>query len=311
MHPLTENDQAQDFGHLRALVDTRLGELVPSGAAGPVRLNEAMRHSLLAPGKRVRALIVLLGEQHWGGAGAAALDPACAVEMVHAASLILDDLPAMDDSSFRRGLPANHLVYGEGTAILAAIGLMNRAFAVAAGSAGLDAGQRLRIVDCLSWSIGTEGLVAGQEQDLHGLGAPVTAAGIEEMHGRKTGALFAAAAEIGAVVAGAGEETARRAREFGHRLGIAFQTFDDLVDRFASAGAALKDTGKDCDKPTLVALLGPDQAIAAAERELAAALRGVGGDSSPSALVRYVGELGDGLMARLDRLKVEAVDGAR
>lgn len=306
---VSDLDDAKTIDRLRAAVNSRLADLVGSSAAMPDRLGRSMRHSLLAPGKRVRALIAVLAAEHHGADGLAALVPACALEMVHAASLVLDDLPAMDDSRLRRGLPANHCVYGEGTAILAAIGLMNRAFAVVSADGSLGAGQRLEIIDALSWAIGGEGLIAGQELDLHNDASLASVGGVEEMHGRKTGALFAAAALVGAIVAGAGPELRAGARRFGWRLGIAFQTFDDLVDRFATSDAALKETGKDAAKPTVVALVGPERALGRARRHLAAALGDIADIDRASLLVRYVGGLGDGLLARLEGRNLELADG--
>ena len=289
-------------------------EPAPVDAGVPVRLDRSVRHSLLAPGKRVRALIAMLMADHHGAAARAALDPACAVEMVHCASLILDDLPAMDDSHLRRGLPANHCVFGEGTAILAAIGLLNRAFGVLAENATLDAERRLATVRSLSWSIGPDGLIAGQEQDLNAETGLDSVEAIEDMHGRKTGALFATAAEIGSIVAGAGAEQEAGARQFGWRLGVAFQTIDDLVDRFATSDAAQKETGKDEAKPTLVSLLGPDRALECAQAHLDGALAELADADGPSArssaLKVYVSGLGEGLLARLEGSNLELVDGA-
>jgi len=177
---------------------------------------------------------------------------------------------------------------------------MNRAFAVVAEDVELDPARRIAIVDILSWAIGSEGLVAGQEQDLNGQSELVTAEAIEEMHGRKTGALFAAAAEIGAVIANGDAALRSRARDAGHRLGVAFQTFDDLLDRYAARDLALKDTGKDADKPTLVGLLGTDAALAGARRHLDAATSGFGKNNSDSELIRFVRSISDGFLEKLE-----------
>ncbi len=309
---MTDTGDDTDIEGLREKVDSRLAALIAADANAVVRLDQSIRHSLLAPGKRVRALISMLMADHHGAKAHAALDQACAVEMVHCASLILDDLPAMDDSRLRRGLPATHCVFGEGTAILAAIGLMNRAFGVLAENPALGAERKLAAVRTLSWSIGPEGLIAGQEQDLNPEAGLDSIAGIEDMHGRKTGALFAAAAEIGAIVAGAGIEQEARARRFGWQLGVAFQTIDDLVDRFATSDAALKETGKDTAKPTLVALLGPERALESARRHLAGATGELaiteGVQPRSGALMQYVGGLGEGLLARLEGSDLEMAD---
>ena len=299
---VTLHSQDTALKHWRDRIDAELSRLIPPDTAVPVRLHQSMRHSLLAPGKRVRPLLAILAADHWGGPAETALAPACALEMVHAASLILDDLPAMDDSALRRGRPANHRIYGEGTAILAAIGLMNRAFGVAADAPDLDARARSAAVAILSRAIGSEGLVAGQEQDLHDAAELTSPQAVEAMHGRKTGALFAAAGEIGAVVAGCGAAECRDAHEFGYKLGVAFQTFDDLVDRHASQDAALKDVGKDAGKPTLISLAGSHRALERAQQLLAEALSHATAARQGSALEVFVRDLSAGFLDRLPEM---------
>ncbi|MFO8154748.1 MAG: polyprenyl synthetase family protein, partial [Thiohalospira sp.] len=150
----------------RALIDDRLRRLLPTGPDLPATLHDALEEGLLAPGKRLRPQLTLLATAQCDGDWHAALDPACALEMVHAASLILDDLPAMDDASERRGRPALHRRFGEDGAILAAVALMNRAYAVVADCPDLTAETRLNLVRELAGTIGTDGLVAGQWRDL-------------------------------------------------------------------------------------------------------------------------------------------------
>ncbi len=258
-----------ELAGLRRQIECCLAEITP-GEPSPRRLAEAMRYILLAPAKRARALLALLSAQHCGGVRDDAMAAACALEMVHAASLILDDLPAMDDARLRRGQAACHRVYGEATATLAAIALMNRAFSIVAADGRVPPDRRIAVVAILSRSIGTDGLTGGQEGDLHGSGLE-DVAGVDWVHARKTGALFAAAAEIGAAVAGA---TARQAalHKFGMKLGLAFQGYDDLIDARAAASAVGKDTGRDGGKATLVASLGFDAALARADAQVAAAL---------------------------------------
>ncbi len=219
-----------------------------------------MRHSLLAPGKRVRALLLILAAKQFGASEESALSSACAVEMVHCASLILDDLPAMDNATLRRGLPANHCVFGEATAILAAIALMNRAFGVVAEDDGLSDRTRTNLTAILSAAIGSEGLVAGQEADLKWQPIAATRKDVEQVHMRKTAALFAAATEMGAVVAGAPGEDAERMRDFGKRLGLAFQVLDDLLDVLTAREQAGKDVGRDAGKPSMVRTVGLEEA---------------------------------------------------
>ena len=254
---------------VRALVERRLDAITP-GEPAPRQLTDAMRHSLLAPAKRARAILTILSAVHFDGAVNDALDAACALEMVHASSLILDDLPAMDDAALRRGLPTCHRAFGEATAVLAAIALMNRGFGVVSDDASLPPDRRVQVVSILARSIGTDGLTGGQEGDLHGIELTGTD-GVAWIHARKTGALFAAATEIGAVIAGRIDQRAAM-HAFGMNLGLAFQGYDDLLDARAASGVVGKDTGRDGDKATLVKLIGFDSALAQADAQMEAAL---------------------------------------
>jgi geranylgeranyl diphosphate synthase, type II len=280
---------------LRLQTELRLAALTPGGPA-PARLAEAMRYSLLAPAKRARAVLAQLTAMHLGAAPAHAMSAAIALEMVHASSLILDDLPSMDDATLRRGRATCHRVYGDATAILAAVALMNRAFEVVAADDTLAPTARVAIVAKLASSIGPDGLTGGQEGDLHGDAAAADVAAVEWIHARKTGALFAAAAAMGALVAGASGETVKQMEEFGMRLGLAFQAYDDLLDVSAAAETVGKDVARDGQKATLVRLLGLEPARTAADAQMRAALACVPDlDRQPRLLARYV----DALMATL------------
>jgi geranylgeranyl diphosphate synthase type II len=229
-----------------------------------------MRYSLLAPAKRVRPLIALLAAEQVGAPPLVALDAGVAVECIHAASLVLDDLPCMDDATERRGRPANHRTYGEDTAVLAAVGLLNQAFAVLAG-AEWPAATRTRAVAILAEAVGPDGLTGGQERDLRP--SPTACADdIERTYRLKTAVLFGAAAELGGLAAGATDETAARLRRFGLSLGLAFQAFDDLLDTHATAADLGKDVGQDAGKPTLVSTLGSAATEARAQQHVAAAI---------------------------------------
>ena len=256
---LTPRDEGQrDAGRRwRRRINERLSELIPDERTDPRPLHKSMRYSLLAGGKRIRPVLTIQVATDLGATEEAALDAACAVEMVHAASLILDDLPSMDDASVRRGKTANHLVFGEDTAILAATALLNRAFGVIAECDLLPPQTRLELTRLLSDSVGSNGIIAGQFCDLqirHGHGDDV--AGLTEMYGQKTGALFVAALEAGARVAGVDEAWIRAVREYGVNLGLAFQLLDDLLDTFGSQEEIGKDTGQDDEKSTLASRLG-------------------------------------------------------
>jgi geranylgeranyl diphosphate synthase type II len=256
---------------MRASIDHRLRALIAQPAGVPEHLQLAMRHSLLAPAKRIRAALVLIAARHWQVPEQKALDSACAVEMVHTASLILDDLPCMDDALLRRGIPANHRVFSEATAILAAIGLLSRAFAVITEDERLQPEQKVRICKCLSIAVGPGGLVSGQELDLHGNGERATPSGIERINAGKTGSLFAAAAEIGAILGGASDEGIEAMTGYGNSLGLAFQTLDDVLDAWGTEAIAGKDVRKD-GRPTLVSLLGLNDAKQRAQRHIRTAM---------------------------------------
>jgi geranylgeranyl diphosphate synthase type II len=258
---LRDSSQRDTARRWRGLVDRRLAELVPDDSTEPRPLHQSMRYSLLAGGKRIRPVLTVQVATDLGAPEDAAFDPACAVEMIHAASLILDDLPCMDDAVLRRGQRANHLVFGEDTAILAATALLNRAFAVVAEAPGLSAETRLEITRLLSESVGSNGIIAGQFCDLQarrGHGEHI--AGLTEMYSRKTGALFVAALEAGARVAEVDEAWVKAVREYGVNLGLAFQLLDDLLDTFGKAEDIGKDTGQDDDRATLASRLGADGA---------------------------------------------------
>jgi geranylgeranyl diphosphate synthase type II len=256
---LSPRDEDQQDASLRwrRRINERLAELIPDETTDPRPLHESMRYSLLSGGKRIRPVLTIQVATDLGAIEKAALDVACAVEMVHAASLILDDLPCMDDASLRRGQPANHLVFGEDTSILAATSLLNRAFGVIAECDLLAAQTRLDLTRLLSDSVGSNGIIAGQFCDLrirHGHGDDV--AGLTEMYGQKTGALFVAALEAGALVAGVDDDWVQAVREYGVNLGLAFQLLDDLLDTFGSREDIGKDIGQDDGKSTLASRLG-------------------------------------------------------
>src|SRR5262245_44763634 len=184
-------------------VEEALQASMPSLSTPPAVLHEALRYTLLLPGKRLRGILVLACADLLRGDEDAVLPLACAVEMVHAASLILDDLPSMDDASLRRGRPVLHRVVGEANAILASVALLNLAFATVAGASALRERTRREAALCLTRAIGSEGLVGGQVADLAATGQRLDLETLEYVHSHKTGALFQAAAELGALGAGA------------------------------------------------------------------------------------------------------------
>ena len=252
------------IGSLKGCVERRLGELVATAGADD-RLGAAMSYALSTPGKRLRPLIALLVADELGADLDAALDPACAVEMVHAASLVLDDLPCMDDAPARRGLPSTHARFGEATAVLAAVALLNQAFAVVGGCEAIPQPARLEMIQALTAAIGRKGLAGGQESDLRGGGS---LAAVRETHHRKTGVLFMAAAEIGGLAGGATVAERLALERFAAELGLAFQARDDMADA--------REDGQE----GLIALLGPAGTMAEAARRQASARQALvrGGD---------------------------------
>lgn len=249
------------IARLQAQVERRLAELAPSGPPS-AEFNKAIRYSLLAPGKRLRPIVSLLSAQSLGAEDHVALDPACAIEMIHTASLIIDDLPAMDNAEFRRGKTANHRVFGEDKAILAGFALVNLAFDVISRADGLTSDTRLALIRVAAEAIGLNGIIAGQERDLCGLGDDACPAAVQKTQSLKTGALFVAAAELGARVGGLRGPRLQGFRSFGHFLGLAYQTRDDLIDQQLTLETAGKDVRADTDKATLVKILGERDATA-------------------------------------------------
>jgi geranylgeranyl diphosphate synthase type II len=276
-------------------VDRRLPELLPRSTERPEAVHEAMAYALTGPGKRVRPVLTLMVAELFGERSVPVLDLACSIEMVHACSLILDDLPSMDDAHLRRGRPTVHRVYGEAVALLAAVGLLNRAYALVA-----EASHRISLsrytpedmVHHLAAAIGSDGLIGGQALDLLTKPEETSLDLLEYIHSHKTGALFMAAAELGAMAADARRRDLEVVSRFAKNLGLAFQITDDLLDVLGTPEETGKDTGKDTGKVTFVKLLGVPGAQSLAEELLGfalASLDSLGKKAEPlRELVRFV-----------------------
>jgi geranylgeranyl diphosphate synthase type II len=249
-------------GGLAALarrVDERLPELLPAAGQRPEAVHRAMLYALTGAGKRVRPVLTLAVAELFGARMEAILDLACAVEMVHACSLVLDDLPAMDNAGLRRGRPTAHLVFGESVALLAALALLNRAYALVAESAHRLALRRYTSEDMvhhLAAAIGSEGLIGGQALDLLAKPADLDLELLEFIHSHKTGALFMAAGELGAMAADARRRDLELVARYAKNLGLAFQISDDLLDVLGTPDSIGKDVHQDAAKVTFVSLLG-------------------------------------------------------
>jgi geranylgeranyl diphosphate synthase type II len=278
---------------LRQRVDAALDQYTQYGPDCPAELAAAIRHSLLAPCKRLRPTLVLMAAQACGCDYAAALPAACAVEMVHTYSLIHDDLPAMDDDDLRRGLPSCHARFGEATAILAGDALLAQAFEVLA--AGVQPPEvAARCCGELARAAGALNLVGGQQNDLEAEGKRLGIGELERIHRRKTGAIMGVSLRLGALIAGAGDGQLAALAAYGERLGMAFQITDDLLDLSGDEQTLGKRTNKDSDhgKLTFPSVLGIDESRQRAERLIAeaiAALAPLGERAAPLAkLAQFV-----------------------
>ena len=276
----------------RQQVEAALRRLVSRGRAPAVEA--AIEDSLFAPAKRLRPILSLLVAEVLKGDPEAVLPAGCAVEMVHTASLILDDLPCMDDATTRRGRPTCHVTHGEATAVLAAFALLNRAFEILAEGweGGPDTAARGGIARELARAIGMDGMIAGQSVDLLMTDRTIDFPTLEFIHSRKTGALFMASAALGAVVARARPAEVGAVVAYAKNLGLAFQIVDDLIDATLGTGEAGKDVGKDLKKTTFVSFSGVQGAQALARELIAAseaALAAFGPRAEPlRELARYV-----------------------
>ena len=259
-------DLPQIATQYRALIDQALAERVRFGEGCPGGLADAIEYGLLAPGKRLRPTLVLMASEACGGSVEAALPVACAVEMIHAYSLIHDDLPAMDDDALRRGRPTCHRQFDEATAILAGDALLTLAFETLATGVG-PAETAARCCATLAQAAGATGMVGGQADDMAGGLTAGDLPQIESIHARKTGALFTASLRLGAIVAGATDEQEAALTSYGQAVGLAFQITDDLLDVRGDTTAVGKRVGKDTEqgKGTFPALLGVEASLQRAE----------------------------------------------
>ena len=248
-------------------VDAALERLFQAPAHDLERLYAAMRYSVINGGKRVRPLLVYAACDALGGDLAQADGAACAVELIHAYSLVHDDLPAMDDDALRRGQPTTHIAFDEACAILAGDALQSLAFDVLSGDAGnpADATLRLRMLTALSRAAGPAGMVGGQAIDLGAVGIKLDQPALERMHRHKTGALIEASVVLGALASGQATAAQLSAlQHYAQAIGLAFQVQDDILDVESDTATLGKTQGKDeaNDKPTYPALLGLDAAKA-------------------------------------------------
>ena len=286
-----------DLRELKATVEDALDHYLPAQSPIAPALIDAMRYATLSGGKRLRPMLVCAACTGVGGALEDALAPACAVEFIHAYSLVHDDLPAMDDDAVRHGLPSSHVHFGEAGAILAGDALQTLAFRTLAEAPNVPPAARLRALTLLADAAGWRGMVGGQSFDLAAERQSLGLDQLEALHSAKTGALIQAAVQIGAVVGrpDLDDETFVLLGEFAARIGHAFQVIDDVLDVTATTDELGKPAGSDtaAGKSTYPKLLGVDAARDRAEQLLAEGMK----------FLKRAG-LGDSLLAELALLSV-------
>ena len=247
----------------------------PTDAPAPAGLGDAMRYAVLDGGKRLRPLLVLAACEAVNGNPDAALRSACAVELIHAYSLVHDDMPCMDNDVLRRGKPTVHVKFGEAQALLAGDALQALAFEFLTPEDGsVDAATQARLCRMLAQAAGFQGMAGGQAIDLASVGMPLTSAELHDMHRLKTGALLQASVMMGANCGSPSLAVQSALRDYGAAVGLAFQVVDDILDVTADSATLGKTAGKDAaqHKPTFVSLMGLEASESYAQQLLARAL---------------------------------------
>ncbi|WP_256080578.1 polyprenyl synthetase family protein [Massilia sp. YIM B04103] len=254
---------------IQAGMENDMSAYLPAASALPQKLHEAMRYALLGGGKRVRPLLVYAAGNLFGADAAALSRAAAALEMIHAYSLVHDDMPCMDDDALRRGKPTVHIAYDEATALLVGDALQAQAFAVLAEADTLPPARQVAMLRLLAQAAGSAGMCGGQAIDLASVGLSLTLQQLEQMHQLKTGALLRASVVLGAL-AGKDLDAAelQALNDYSRAIGLAFQVVDDILDATADSATLGKTAGKDAadNKPTYVSILGLEPSKALAEK---------------------------------------------
>lgn len=252
----------------QARVERSLARMLPSASESPARLHEAMQYATLNGGKRIRAaLVYATGEALGCEEGLLLDDAACAVELIHAYSLVHDDLPCMDNDDLRRGKPTCHRAFDEATALLVGDALQALAFEILS-SHEQGSEQRIKMIKILAEASSSRGMAGGQAIDLESVGKTLDLEQLEDMHSRKTGALILAAVQLGGLAADADSATMASLSEYGQAIGLAFQVADDILDVEGDTDILGKKAGADAalGKPTYPGIMGLEQAKAQANR---------------------------------------------
>jgi farnesyl diphosphate synthase len=295
---IVESDFHAWMGGIQARMETVLARVLPPAHIAPARLHSAMRYATLEGGKRVRPLLAFAAGEVARAAPERLEIAAAAVELVHAYSLVHDDLPCMDDDDLRRGKPTVHVEFDQATALLVGDALQSLAFQLLAEHAlSEDPRVQLEMVKTLAAAAGSRGMAGGQQIDLESTGKALTLPELESMHIHKTGALIRAAVTLGSLCGSVAENDRQNLDRYAKAIGLAFQVVDDVLDSDGSTATLGKTAGKDSrqGKPTYVSTLGVSQARELAERlrgEAHAALAAIG----PRA--RRLGELADFIVLR-------------
>lgn len=243
------------FSEARQLVDARLRDYLNQESPRDTDLRRAMSHSLFAGGKRIRAAMMLAVCDMLAGPREAVLPAACAVEMIHTSSLIIDDLPCMDDASIRRGQPTSHCVFGEATAILAGFALLNLSFHLLSRDLAeefSDARIAQRVIHEYASAIGAQGMIGGQFMELENRNQHISSSEVEEIHNKKTAYLFVAGIRSAAMILAASAAQLDALTEYARQTGFLFQVVDDLLDVTGSTDALGKDIQQDQEKTTFL-----------------------------------------------------------
>jgi len=257
------------MANVQSTMEDALASFLPSGEELPARLHQAMRYAVLDGGKRVRPLLVFAAGELFEAELATLARAAAAVEMIHAYSLVHDDMPCMDDDALRRGKPTVHVKYDEATALLVGDALQTQAFLVLSESPCADPARLLAMLRLLAQASGSTGMCGGQAVDLASVGLALSLAELEQMHRLKTGALLRASVLLGALSGKQLEQDESAALDtYSSAIGLAFQVVDDVLDATADSATLGKTAGKDAadNKPTYVSILGLEASMALAEK---------------------------------------------
>lgn len=282
------SDVAAYMKSVAALTEAAIDELLPPAERYPQSVHSLMRYSTFAGGKRIRPSLVMAAYEACGGkfGDVAPLRAGAAIEMFHTFSLIHDDLPCMDDDDFRRGKPTAHKAFSEALAVLGGDALCIVAFEVFARLGRTDS-----IIE-IAQALGTDGMIGGQVVDIESEGKPVERAAVEYIHRKKTAALIRACVRIGAMLAGADDETLKRLSSYGEHVGLAFQVIDDILDEESTTEQLGKDAGSDREKgkATFPSIVGMEESKRYAKKLIETAGRDIGFLGEKAAMLRELAE---------------------